>query len=121
MMVFLGVGALLPAILAGLALIATLVLFPGLFATARWPRAGTAASALFVVSLGFVGWAAFAPADADHPHLTQAFYVAGPAEAEFSRSEEHTSELQSLMRYSYAVLCLTQKTTHHSIRIQIQL
>src|SRR3546814_4241207 len=26
------------------------------------------------------------------------------------RSEEHTSELQSLMRISYAVLCLTQKT-----------
>src|SRR3546814_3579538 len=25
------------------------------------------------------------------------------------RSEEHTSELQSLMRLSYAVLCLTQK------------
>src|SRR3546814_8822294 len=29
------------------------------------------------------------------------------------RSEEHTSELQSLMRISYAVFCLTQKTTHH--------
>src|SRR3546814_1271211 len=27
----------------------------------------------------------------------------------FSRSEEHTSELQSLMRISYAVFCLTQK------------
>src|SRR3546814_6455696 len=26
------------------------------------------------------------------------------------RSEEHTSELQSLMRISYAVLCLNQKT-----------
>src|SRR3546814_6265927 len=26
-----------------------------------------------------------------------------------SRSEEHTSELQSLMRTSYAVFCLTQK------------
>src|SRR3546814_3437515 len=26
----------------------------------------------------------------------------------FSRSEEHTSELQSLMRISYAVFCLTQ-------------
>src|SRR3546814_5681130 len=28
------------------------------------------------------------------------------------RSEEHTSELQSLMRISYAVLCLKQKTEH---------
>src|SRR3546814_1655350 len=34
-----------------------------------------------------------------------------------SRSEEHTSELQSLMRISYAVFCLKKKTkqnkTHH--------
>src|SRR3546814_2103800 len=28
-----------------------------------------------------------------------------------TRSEEHTSELQSLMRNSYAVFCLTKKTT----------
>src|SRR3546814_6086617 len=28
-----------------------------------------------------------------------------------SRSEEHTSELQSLMRNSYAVFCLKKKTT----------
>src|SRR3546814_9161892 len=29
----------------------------------------------------------------------------------FARSEEHTSELQSLMRISYAVFCLKQKNT----------
>src|SRR3546814_5270431 len=29
----------------------------------------------------------------------------------FRRSEEHTSELQSLMRISYAVFCLKQKTS----------
>src|SRR3546814_1082506 len=28
------------------------------------------------------------------------------------RSEEHTSELQSLMRISYAVFCLTKKNRH---------
>src|SRR3546814_2813435 len=28
------------------------------------------------------------------------------------RSEEHTSALQSLMRISYAVFCLTKKNTH---------
>src|SRR3546814_7991080 len=28
------------------------------------------------------------------------------------RSEEHTSELQSLMRISYAVFCLQKKTQH---------
>src|SRR3546814_17726407 len=30
----------------------------------------------------------------------------------FDRSEEHTSELQSLMRISYAVFCLKKKNTH---------
>src|SRR3546814_5861278 len=30
-----------------------------------------------------------------------------------SRSEEHTSELQSLMRISYAVFCLNKKKTIH--------
>src|SRR3546814_5016550 len=29
-----------------------------------------------------------------------------------ARSEEHTSELQSLMRISYAVFCLKKKTTY---------
>src|SRR3546814_4444032 len=29
------------------------------------------------------------------------------------RSEEHTSELKSLMRISYAVFCLKKKTTQH--------
>src|SRR3546814_10884201 len=36
------------------------------------------------------------------------------------RSEEHTSELQSLMRNSYAVFCLKKKNNTHTIyRIQI--
>src|SRR3546814_3245345 len=30
----------------------------------------------------------------------------------FARSEEHTSELQSLMRISYAVFCLKKKHIH---------
>src|SRR3546814_1445907 len=30
------------------------------------------------------------------------------------RSEEHTSELQSLMRISYAVFCLKKKHNYHS-------
>src|SRR3546814_9795302 len=33
--------------------------------------------------------------------------------AEPARSEEHTSELQSLMRISYAVFCLKKKKTKH--------
>src|SRR3546814_1806284 len=35
---------------------------------------------------------------------------AAPAAALRGRSEEHTSELQSLMRISYAVFCLKKKT-----------
>src|SRR3546814_3186075 len=35
-------------------------------------------------------------------------------QAQFLRSEEHTSELQSLMRISYAVFCLKKKTTNKS-------
>src|SRR3546814_9840038 len=31
----------------------------------------------------------------------------------YPRSEEHTSELQSLMRISYAVFCLKKKTKKH--------
>src|SRR3546814_3583927 len=34
-----------------------------------------------------------------------------------SRSEEHTSELQSLMRISYAVFCLKKKTKNTTKRI----
>src|SRR3546814_10867766 len=33
------------------------------------------------------------------------------ADDEFTRSEEHTSELQSLIRNSYALFCLKQKKT----------
>src|SRR3546814_2019904 len=32
---------------------------------------------------------------------------------QLDRSEEHTSELQSLMRISYAVFCLKKKTRKH--------
>src|SRR3546814_8902969 len=33
---------------------------------------------------------------------------------QFERSEEHTSELQSLMRISYAVFCLKKKKKNHN-------
>src|SRR3546814_7272345 len=40
-----------------------------------------------------------------------AAHLARPARAVVARSEEHTSELQSLMRLSYAVFCLKKKKT----------
>src|SRR3546814_2698432 len=46
------------------------------------------------------------PADRKHKYE---YFIAG----EHSRSEEHTSELQSLMRISYAVFCL--KKNKHQI------
>src|SRR3546814_4316203 len=36
------------------------------------------------------------------------------------RSEEHTSELQSLMRISYAVFCLKKKKEHQNINLTKQ-
>src|SRR3546814_4054011 len=40
--------------------------------------------------------------------------IARRANAEDHRSEEHTSELQSLMRISYAVFCLKKKKINHN-------
>src|SRR3546814_4400514 len=40
-------------------------------------------------------------------------HVASRALQRLDRSEEHTSELQSLMRISYAVFCLTKKQSKH--------
>src|SRR3546814_9491142 len=37
-----------------------------------------------------------------------------------SRSEEHTSEIQSLMRISYAVFCLKKKKNNKTISIENQ-
>src|SRR3546814_10548892 len=42
--------------------------------------------------------------------------VAEAGREDLRRSEEHTSELQSLMRISYAVFCLKQKKTHNQQR-----
>src|SRR3546814_3244831 len=42
--------------------------------------------------------------------------VRGHRRRERGRSEEHTSELQSLMRISYAVFCLKKKITHIHIQ-----
>src|SRR3546814_7004293 len=45
--------------------------------------------------------------------LDRAGIVAALAAIGRDRSEEHTSELQSLMRHSYALFCLKQKTTNN--------
>src|SRR3546814_8853157 len=45
-------------------------------------------------------------------HLPLADNAVPEIEKKARRSEEHTSELQSLMRTSYAVFCLKKKTKH---------
>src|SRR3546814_2792846 len=58
------------------------------------------------------------------PRLAQAPQACDPApvlvhepgrQRDDARSEEHTSELQSLMRISYAVFCLKKKQHHNYI------
>src|SRR3546814_5261640 len=50
------------------------------------------------------------------PDAIEAMFAKGSAATgDGLRSEEHTSELQSLMRNSYAVFCLTKKTTDHQM------
>src|SRR3546814_7421894 len=53
----------------------------------------------------------------DSVHLTSSHTGPASPSGSSSRSEEHTSELQSLMRISYAVFCLKKKihnNTHHT-------
>src|SRR3546814_7518539 len=45
--------------------------------------------------------------------LVQGFQQIEGDDGRLLRSEEHTSELQSLMRISYAVFCLKKRTTYH--------
>src|SRR3546814_6476800 len=54
---------------------------------------------------------------AEHFPTARAQLAAQVESDRIERSEEHTSELQSLMRISYAVFCLKKKTTlHHTIQ-----
>src|SRR3546814_2435004 len=59
-------------------------------------------------------WAQPAPRFAASPVALGVIDVAGNL-----RSEEHTSELQSLMRISYAVFCLKKKKTQLQIKHHI--
>src|SRR3546814_2507426 len=55
------------------------------------------------------------PGEAMAREATAGEATAGEAMTETEmRSEEHTSELQSLMRISYAVFCLNKKHTHRT-------
>src|SRR3546814_6205048 len=74
---------------------------------ARWSRMGIEQRLAINVSRRQLDHASF------FRGLRQAMHAAGAPARLLERSEEHTSELQSLMRISYAVFCLKKKT-HHS-------
>src|SRR3546814_10679116 len=56
--------------------------------------------------------AAHRPSSVSSPWRRLASAPLGRTPGDALRSEEHTSELQSLMRISYAVFCLKKKTQH---------
>src|SRR3546814_4118935 len=64
------------------------------------------------------GAAAWALLRLDPEHFAEARMLRLPVETEADvlRSEEHTSELQSLMRISYAVFCLKKKKTKYDLQ-----
>src|SRR3546814_6720604 len=98
----------------------------------EWRRLGTAGAFALALVVGAPALSdevgevstAFKLLGANHKIVVEAFDDPG---VEGVRSEEHTSELQSLMRISYAVFCLkknqTQNNTYteHPLRIKTQL
>src|SRR3546814_9264923 len=64
------------------------------------------ANALIVLRRASLGYDAESRAERIRAPL---LYVLANSDLRFPRSEEHTSELQSLMRISYAVFCLQKK------------
>src|SRR3546814_3967240 len=70
-------------------------------------------TAMLAYGLGWTGlihYVAPGMATADVSQFTYFVAATGMAMGVIFRSEEHTSELQSLMRISYAVFCLKKKT-----------
>src|SRR3546814_2962100 len=72
--------------------------------------------ALFLRTRGLFGNAGNALAALQgRPHLGRLYAAGGPQHQQV-RSEEHTSELQSLMRISYAVFCLKKKKHNNKLQ-----
>src|SRR3546814_3569766 len=96
------------------------------FLMIRRPPRSTRTDTLFPDTTLFrSGWSSRRRARADDNQVTIIWSlssVSGNARTSRNptRSEEHTSELQSLMRISYAVFCLKKKTTkHHKLNTHI--
>src|SRR3546814_12437435 len=90
------------------------------FLMIRRPPRSTRTDTLFPYTTLFRSYspAAFTPralaaeiAEHDRRYYVDSAPTVDDAEYDSLRSEEHTSELQSLMRISYAVFCLNNKNT----------
>src|SRR3546814_7514688 len=69
---------------------------------------------VWTASAGGAGYAGFlVPGGAPAPAASTMPAIVLPEDYD-ARSEEHTSELQSLMRISYAVFCLKKKNTKYN-------
>src|SRR3546814_4240792 len=88
-------------------------------AAAALPACVEADTALTIILPGiFTISATFRPVMIEQIHERLFRFFARPAALEEQRSEEHTSELQSLMRISYAVFCLKKtKNTYNQLHI----
>src|SRR3546814_18457222 len=82
------------------------------FLMIRRPPRSTRTDILFPYTTLFRSRQALVHVGSEHPAGIEAAAVVDHDGrlADFFRSEEHTSELQSLMRISYAVFCLKKKT-----------
>src|SRR3546814_3705648 len=94
----------------------TLLLIAAVLFMLRWRK-----TAFFIAASG-LGWALFWSLPASslwaggrleqlYPHRPVMALPTAQAIVVLGRSEEHTSELQSLMRISYAVFCLNKQKT----------
>src|SRR3546814_14405301 len=91
------------------------------FLMIRRPPRSTRTDTLFPCTSLFRSMARMAPVLFAVVHHLERFRGQRFAKARFNfacnrGSEEHTSELQSLMRNSYAVFCLKKKTTTRNLR-----
>src|SRR3546814_5196598 len=89
------------------------------FGTNTWaaPWLGTLGGVfILIVGMLYLDWRRRVALGAGEGYGDPAKLVNEPAEFTGGRSEEHTSELQSLMRISYAVFCLQKKTTKYIYR-----
>src|SRR3546814_6044446 len=85
----------------------TLLIAAVVFATTAWPASRLGGEFLPMINEG------------DLLYMPSALPGLSAAKASELRSEEHTSELQSLMRISYAVFCLKKNKNKHTITEQL--